>query len=80
MFDRFLELIISYLWQFSPLLFLGLLVAPLWLSWSHKGEFALSWKDKLTRIVLLFVLIMAVLALASLIADHSAALKWSDVD
>ena len=71
MFDQLVDLITSFFYRYSPLLILGVLVVPLWWSWSHKGEFALSWKDKLLRPAMLFILIIAGFALASVLANRT---------
>jgi len=52
----------DWFWSFSPILLPGGLILAMWISLSHRREFALSWHEKLLRLIM-FVGIVVLVAL-----------------
>lgn len=42
----------DWFWNLSPIILPGGLVLAMWISLSHRGEFALSWQEKLLRLMI----------------------------
>ena len=48
------QYVINWLGLLSPILIPGGLVLAMWISLSHRGDFALTWKEKLLRMIIFF--------------------------
>jgi hypothetical protein len=65
-----------------PILVPSLVIAGLWRSWSHAGDFTLKRADKLLRTAIFVVLVAAFVALMlSIFAPHdkSGSLDWNEI-
>jgi hypothetical protein len=74
--------IVNWFWAVSPILVPSLVIAGLWRSWSHAGDFTLTRADKLLRTAVFVVLVAAFVALMlSIFAPHDkyGSLDWNEI-
>lgn len=80
MLSRAIQWISDWFYLTSPLIVLIgfplVLAASMWRSWSHAGDLALDWRDKLLRLTIFGLVVVALGFVAWLLAPPPSGSGW----
>lgn len=76
MLQRTIQWISDWFYPTLPLIILVGLAVSMWRSWSHKGGFVLGWRDKLLRLAILGLVVVALGFAAWLLTPAPSPSGW----